>query len=353
MLRVWMIGRRFARDRTVKITLNLFAVICYTTVTTFGGSSVNIIDFPMDRRHFLLLLFAAAGCRRNDSQAPEDFVLAAEENAVPPAESDPNNILLRYRFRKGEELRWNVQHSLKMKNIISGVEENIETRSRSAKIWKTLDVDAQGTATFEYRVEDIDLHKSQTGSDDAFYNSRRDRTIPPEFINLEGKIGVALAQIIIDPQGITTKKPLREYDGRISENRIVIPFPDEGVDIGASWSEIKPIDLPQPNQTVKKIRIRQTFTLEKIHSGLATIKFVTLSLTPLTPKEESQLIEHFSVGTMELDLDAGHFIRQQATIDKMVVGYPADSDSIRYECRMTECCCGRRACDICNISQTV
>jgi hypothetical protein len=144
------------------------------------------------------------------------------------------------------------------------------------------------------------------------------------------------------------KKPIREYDGSVSENRIVIPLPDDAVGIGSSWSEIKQIDLPQANRTVKKIRFRHEFTLDKIQSGLATIKFAAIVLTSLSPKEESQLIEHFSRGTMELDLEAGHFIRQQATIDKLVVGFQEAADSIRYLCRITECCCGRRACEICH-----
>ena len=306
----------------------------------------------MDGRHFLFLVFAAVGCHKNAEFGLGDLAteLATENDTIAPATYDPNKILLRYQFKKGEELRWNVQHSLRMRNILSGMEENIETRSLSAKIWKTIDVDAQGAATFEYRVEDIDLRRSQTGYDDAVYNSRRDKVIPPEFINLEGKIGFPLAQIKIDPLGVTTKKPLREYDGSVSENRIVIPLPHEGIGIGTSWTDIKPIYLPQPNQRVKKFRIREKFTLEKIHSGLATIKFASLSLTPLSPKEKMQLIDNMSVGTMTLDLDAGHFIRQEATIDKLVVGHPSDSDSIRYQCRMTECCCGRRACEVCSRS---
>jgi hypothetical protein len=235
-----------------------------------------------------------------------------------------------------------------MKNIIGGVEENIETKSLAVKIWKTLDVDPHGAASFEYRIEDIDLHRAQTGQDDVVYNSRRDQMIPPEFFNLSGKIAIPLAHIKIAPQGQTTKKPLREYDADISENRIVIPLPDEAIGIGSTWSEPKQIDLPQPQQTVKKIRIRQEFSLEKIHSGLATIKFATLVLTSLTPNEKTQLFEHFAVGTMELDLDAGHFIRQEATIDQLVVGFQGASDSIRYISQLAECCCGRRACDICN-----
>jgi len=323
----------------------------------------------MNRRHFLqhslyssLFAFSAAtgltGCRPAatdiDQQRATPVAAGAEtiDTAVTipaPLEFNPDNPLLRYRFTQGKELRWNVQHTLKMRNIIGGMEENIETRSRAVKIWRTLDVDAAGTATFEYRVEDIDIHQAQTGHDDVFYNSRRDTRIPPELINLEGKIGIELAHIRIGPQGETTKKPLREYDGSVSENRIVIPLPDEPVEVGSRWVEPEQIDLPLPNQTIKKIRLQHNFTLTRILSGLATINFGTVIFTPLTPKEESQLLEHFTQGTKELDLQAGHFIRHEATIDRMVVGTPEASDSIRYQSRVTECCCSRRACEICNV----
>ena len=279
------------------------------------------------------------------------FIEMEPDDATPfPREFCSDNPLLRYRFKKGEELHWNVQHTLKMRNIIGGIEENIETRSRAVKIWRTLDVDAGGAATLEYRVDDIDIHQAQTGHDDVAYNSRRDSRIPPEFINLEGKIGIELAHIRIGPRGETSKKPLREYGGSIAENRIVIPLPDEPVEIGSRWTEPEQIDLLLPNQTVKKIRMQHHFTLERMISGLATINFATLIFTPLTPKEESQLLEHFTQGTMELDLQAGHFIRHEATIDRMVVGVQEASDSIRYHSRVTECCCRRRACEICSAS---
>jgi hypothetical protein len=310
----------------------------------------------MDRRHFLFLL-SAAGLGLSGGCVRCVRVVHGQDDDLPSLEVEPDKgttilagdgTLLRYRFKKGAELRWNVQQTLKMKNIIGGMEENIETSSRSVKIWKTLDVEANGAATFEYRVEDVDMHQAQTGRDDAVYNSRQDKVIPPEFINLEGKIGIALAHIKIGHQGHTiAKKPLREYEGSVSENRIVIPLPDNVISSGSSWSEPKQIELPQPDRTVKKVKTRQEFTLDKLHSGLATIKFTSFPFTPLSAIEETQLFEHFAVGTMELDLEAGHSIRQESTIDKMVVGIQGATDSIRYLSRLTECCCGRRACEIC------
>ena len=287
----------------------------------------------MDRRHFLSLLGLFA------SGWGSAGLLCGNE---------PDKMLLRYRFKKGEELRWCVQHTLDMKNIIGGMEENIETRTRSVKIWKTLDVDDAGTATFEYRVEDVDTHLAQTGEPDARYNSRRDRFIPSKFSNLEGKIGVPLAQIKISPQGNTARRPLREYYGPIAENRIVIPLPDKPIAVGESWSEPTQVYLPQPKQTTKQVRIRHEFTLDSIHHGLATIQFATITFAPLTAKEKTQLFDNFAKGTMELDLESGHFIRQQSTIDEWVVGIQGASDSVRYLSRVTECCCGRRACTICN-----
>ena len=311
----------------------------------------------MDRRHFLFLLSAGLGLGGGCGQSVLSPDITNQDVIIPEGTDTEkraaslfgDKALLRYRFKKGEELRWNVRQTLKMKNIIGGMEENIETSSLAVKIWKTLDVDAQGAATFEYRVEDVDMRHAQTGRDDAVYNSRRDKTIPPDFTNLEGKIGIPLAHIKIDIQGQTTKKPLREYDGSVSENRIVIPLPGEAVSIGSSWTEQKQVEFPQPDRTVKKIKIMQEYSLETIHSGLATIKFSSFPFTPLTAKEEAQHFEHFASGTMELDLEAGHFIRQEATINRIAVGVQRDSDSIRYLSRLTECCCGRRACEICSV----
>ncbi|MDR3197095.1 MAG: hypothetical protein LBU34_04420 [Planctomycetaceae bacterium] len=274
-----------------------------------------------------------------------------EQNIRADSPATQPKYLLRYRFQKGKVMRWNVLQSLKIRTSVSGVEEVVETTSRSTKVWTVISVDNEGTATFEYLVDDVNMRQFQTDKDGAKiaeYNSRKDKNIPGAFINLDGTIGVPLAHISIDVLGKTTKKPLRIYSGSTStENRIVIPLPKEPVGIGDSWSEVMPVEIGLPNGTVKKINTRQEFTLFNIHSGIAVIKFTTRILTPLTPKEESQILDKFSSGNMELDLDAGHFIRQETTIDKRVVGFQGVGDNIHYLARLTECCCGLNSCELC------
>jgi hypothetical protein len=259
--------------------------------------------------------------------------------------------LLRYRFQKNDILRWNVLQSLKIRTSVSGVDEVVETTSRSTKVWTVISVDNKGTATFEYHVDNVKMRQFQTDKDGAKiaeYNSRKDKNIPGAFINLDGTIGVPLAHISVDVLGKTTKKPLRIYSGSAStENRIVIPLPQELVAVGDSWSLTMPVEIGQPDGTVKKVNARQEFTLVNVRSGMATIQFITKILTPLTPKEESQILDKFSSGQMELDLDAGHFIRQENTIDKRVIGFQGAGDNIHYLARVTECCCGLKSCELC------
>jgi hypothetical protein len=285
------------------------------------------------------LLFALFFCHADDSRD------------APPTKPQYQ---LRYRFKKGDILRWNVLQSLKIRTSVSGIEEVVETTSRSTKVWTVISVDAEGTATFEYHVDDVNMRQFQTDKDGAKvaeYNSRKDggKNIPGAFINLDGTIGVPLAHITIDVLGKTTKKPLRIYSGSTStENRIVIPLPKEPVAAGESWSLATPLEIRLQNGTVKKVNARQEFTLVNVRSGIATVKFVTKIFTPLTPKEESQILDKFSSGEMELDLDAGHFIRQETTIDKRVIGFQGTGDSIHHLARLTECCCGLKSCELCS-----
>jgi hypothetical protein len=260
---------------------------------------------------------------------------------------------LNYRFKKGEVLRWNVLQSLKLRTVINGVQEIVETTSRSVKVWTVIQVDANETATFEYKVDDVQMRQVQIDTNgkkaEAEYDSRKNKEIPGAFINLDGTIGVPLAHITIDVRGKTVKKPLRVYSGSAyKENRIVIPLPSEPLAVKDIWTSEMPIVINLQDGKIKNVRSQHKFTLESVRSGMATIKYVTQIFTPLTPKEESQILDKYSSGTMELDLDAGHFIRQEITEDKQVVGFHGAGDNIHHLARLTECCCGLKSCELCS-----
>jgi len=256
---------------------------------------------------------------------------------------------LRYHYDQGNILEWNVQQSLTITLSLKGKTEITETSSRSTKIWRVIDIAADGTATFEYKVGHVKMAKSQTGQDDAKYDSDVDEEIPVAFLSLEGIIGVPLAELTIGPLGeMKKKKIITTYAGAGEENRIAIPLPQEPIAVGNSWEVKTPIEVIQPDKTVKKIAAAQSFTLKSVETGVATIQFKTKILTPnIDPQTESQIIDKYSEGYVKLDLDAGHLISQETTIDKTVVGFQGAGSSIRHLSRFTECCCGLKSCEIC------
>lgn len=309
-----------------------------------------------------VLLFVFSGCgpepaptapaesrtSSETSASERSETVAAVENgdASEPIEGD--RFLLRYRFRKGEVLRWNVLQSLKITTSVRGQTETLETSSRSVKVWTVLDVGRDGSATFEYSVENVDMTHAQTGREPEHYDSRKDPEVPPRFINLEGTIGVPLAHLTIDARGETKKKSaLRPYSAENRENRIVIPLPEKPIAVGEHWDIDMPIEIKQPEGTVKKVSARQRFTLDGVRTGIAKIKFVSQILTPLDPKEESQILDKYSRGSLTLDLDVGHVISQELIVDKRVVGFQGLSDHVHHQSRFTECCCGLNSCELC------
>lgn len=268
--------------------------------------------------------------------------------------AEPETFLLRYRFQKGETLRWNVRHTLTNKLSVSGQTETIETSSLSTKVWTVLDVDKDGSATFEYKVDDVDMQHLQINfrqeREVDRYNSRKDELVPARFLNLEGTIGVPLAHLTINARGeITKKKALRFYADANQENRIAVPLPEKPVAVGDSWNVDMPLEIKKPNGLIeKKISARQQFTLESVKTGVARIRFETQVLTILTPKEESQIIGRYTKGHLDLDMDAGRIIRQETTVERSVVGFQGVSDNMDYRARWSECCCGLKSCELCS-----
>ena len=273
--------------------------------------------------------------------------LSAEEKTP-----EKEKYLLRYTFHENLELRWNVRQKVTMTTSIQGNVDIVESTSRSTKLWKLIDLTKDGTATFEYQVENVAMRQSRIVGERAKideYDSRKDENIPGAFITLEGTIGVPLARITVDRLGKTTKKPLREYrDSENTENRIVVLLPEHPVAAGEYWDDFQNIDIQKPDGTVKKIKLRRRYTLESVQTGLARIKYDTQVQTVLTPREQYGIIDKYVKGSIEIDLDAGHFIRQKIEVDKSIVGFQGANDSVHQLTHLTECSCGLKSCEVCN-----
>ncbi len=251
---------------------------------------------------------------------------------------DRESYLLRYQFRPGETLRWEVVHLLKIKMTVSGTTQTAETASKSVKVWKVLETDESGTATFEHRVEDADMRQKLTGRAETQWKSGGDQEVPGAFQSVAETIDVPLAHVTINRRGEVLKKDVKtEYNGLGKEGKITIPLPEKEVSVGDTWTYPYPIVLPTNNGMVERIATQQKFRLEDVRTGVATISMQTQVLTPIDdPAIEAQLVQRLSSGEIRFDIDAGRILSQQMDVDKTVIHPQGEQSSMHYMSRFTE-----------------
>jgi hypothetical protein len=267
-------------------------------------------------------------------------LVAATSAAAAPDSQHPSaatKYTLRYVFRPGETLRWNVLHRSSVRTTMSDTTQVAETLSTSVKVWRVQKVAPDGTVTFEHRVEDVDMQQDLTGRQRVRYNSRSDKTPPAGFENLSEAVGVTLAVVSMDNKGkILERRRSPVKAGSKSEAEMTIPLPETPVAIGDTWSY--PYDQGVTSEKAyKKIKILQKFTLDDVQNGVAKIHVENEVLSPVQdPAVEAQLIECGASGTVRLDIDAGRILERQMDLDKRVIGFRGEASSIHYLTRFTE-----------------
>jgi hypothetical protein len=259
--------------------------------------------------------------------------------AASEPDNDDGKYALRYRFRPGETLRWEVVHQTKSDTTISDTTKRAETFTRSVKAWKVTDVQADGTAKFVCSVERIEMRQKMSGNDEVRYDSRTDEQPPPGFATVAESIGVPLTIISMDPTGEVLRREQKQVNPAVrpGDGQLTIPLPKEPVPIGHSWSLPFESQVNLKNGMIKRIKTLQSYTLENVQTGVATIRMATRILTPVDdPAIRSQLMHRESTGTVRFDVDAGRILSQQVDVDRQVVGFRTAASSTHYVTRFTE-----------------
>lgn len=263
---------------------------------------------------------------------------APDKAAGSEASDDQETYLLRYKFERGEKIRWKVIHRSKVRTVVSGTAQTAETVSISTKQWRVTTVKPDGTAVFAHLVEDLDMRQRLTDRDEVRYCSREDEKPPLGFEDVAKAVGRPLSVITLDDRGTILERQARPVPAAVSgQGQITIPLPEEPVAVGDVWSVPHDIDVPLPSGAVKKVKSRQNFALQDVKTGVATIRVATQILTPIhDPAIEAQLIQRESAGTVKFDIAAGRILQQRMDVDKRVIGFRGQASSLHYLTRFTE-----------------
>lgn len=265
-------------------------------------------------------------------------VLSASTAGIPSSWAEEDGaVLLRYRFRKGDVIRWKVIHLATTETTIKEQTELSRTRSVAVKAWKVLDVTQNGSATIEHVVEQVEMWQKVSDRDEVRYNSKTDKVPPPEYVPVSETIGKPLVRAVVTPRGKEVKRNRPKENFDLGLGGFVIPFPENPVELGGSWYVPRTIRVKLPEGVVKQIKVRQRYTLQKVLHGVATIEAKTEVLTPVNdPRIEMQLIQDLVRGTIRFDVDKGQVVAREVDWDDTVVEFAGPSSMIKYRARLTE-----------------
>jgi hypothetical protein len=244
---------------------------------------------------------------------------------------------LKYKFKSGETLRHEVVHKATVETTIKGTSQTAETRTTSIKTWRVDDVKDDGAVVFTHLIESIDMWQKMQGRQEQRYNSRTDKTPPPGYEDVAKQVGTPLTKITMNARGEIIKREEKQNQPNTNPTQITIPLPANPVPVGHQWNKSFTIPITANNGVVKKVDLRQLYTLEHVATGVATIKVESQVLTPINdPALEAQLIQRMTEGTVKFDIDAGRVISQQTDLNRQVIGFNGPASSMRYLTRVEE-----------------
>jgi len=257
---------------------------------------------------------------------------------LPAAERGAEPVRLAYQFRVGDQIDMRVSHRARTETTMNETTQAVETLTESLKRWTVVDVDATGRATLEHSVDDVTMVSRTSDRGEVRWASGSTDEPPPGYELVRHSLGVPLTRMVVDPEGrVLDRVELRPCPPSASGDLVIVPLPEEPVEVGAEWTIPQEIVVEVPNGPRKAIRTRLRYRLDEVADGFATIRVDTTVLTPVDdPRLEARLLERIWDGEIVFDITAGRVVSRRTGIDRRVVGFGGPQSSIRYRASLEE-----------------
>lgn len=264
------------------------------------------------------------------------FSLAADAKPSSAAATDTH--LLRYQFASEETIRYQVTHVAKTKTRIRGAEEISHVHTVSEKVWEVSEVDDEGNMTFVHSVQAVELMQQAGDSPEIRWDSRSGKDAPVIFETVAAQLQTPLSTVTISPRGQEVARKMHAGTAaNLGMGGLTLPLPEAPIAVGHSWSVPREIQARGENGEIKVVRARDTYTLERVQTGVATLKIRSEILTPIEEASvKAQIVQQLSNGSVRFDIDAGRVLSKQLDWDETVVGFQGHNSLMEYRARLNE-----------------
>lgn len=324
------------------ITYLLAATVAFSSSSLLLGQDTN------KTRSLLVDTETNAPQKAASSKAPIKSVSTSAEDEgglrkVPRKEIKQNpqveggeTYLMRYKFDQGVRLTSQVTHMATNYTKVSSSEQNSSSRTVSHKSWDFVKCE-NGEFTFEYRITDIDMSQRVGEGAEIRYSSKQEDEPMPQFKAAAESINKLISTVTIDEQGVIIARSDDKNPPNLGMGDITLPLPAEPVTIGSTWETPRELRIRREDGSLKLVKFRELFKLEKVSAGVATVSVRSEMITIISdPKEEAQVLQQLSNGSIKFDLDAGRMIAKNLEWDKRVVGFSGTGSVMEYSARLDE-----------------
>ncbi len=278
---------------------------------------------------------AASSMDANDADATPTPTDSPE--AVADAPKDDTKYELRYKFKRGDVLRYVVQHHASIRSTIDDTTQAAQTKTDSVKLWKVTDVLPLGDIEFMNVVESVHMVNQLPDRDPVEYDSTKDLKAPPGFEDAAKAVGVPLSVVKMTPRGKVLRRDMKfRQQGVEDDGAIIVRLPEQPVAVGDTWDEPLDVKVELQDAGSKSIQTRRHHKLANVASGIATIEVTYQVLSPIDARIESQLVQRLMSGEVRFDIEAGRVVGQQMDVDKRILGFAGPTSSMQYVMRMEE-----------------
>ncbi len=259
-----------------------------------------------------------------------------KEMTETPSTLGGEEYLFRYKLEPGLVIASEVTHLAKTDTKIDAVEQNSHSRTVSQKTWEVTRVE-NGEMTFEYKILEIDMSQRIGADTEIRFNSKSGEEPERQFKAAADSVGKVISTVTIDEQGMIVARSDDTNPPNLGMGDITLPVPKQPIAIGATWEVPRELRIRRDDGTVKTVRFRELFRFDKVSAGVATVAVRSEMLTAISePKEEAQVLQQLSNGTIKFDIDAGRMLSKELGWDKVVVGFSGAGSVMDYSARLEE-----------------
>ena len=247
---------------------------------------------------------------------------------------------LKYKFKKGQKLRWKVTHIASSETTIKGNTQKAQSSSVSTKVWTVAAVFTNGMIKLIHSVDDVEMWQKVSDRKELKYNSKTDKSPPPIYAAVAETIGVPMFELTLNPQGQVIKRVAKfrqTAKSQIGLEQVTLPMPKVPVKVGQSWNAPSDVKVRLEDERVKTVKTRRLYTLKSVKDDVATIRVKTEVLTPIhDPKVKLHLLQRLNSGTVRFDIKAGQIVSKEMEWDETIVNFNGPASQMRYLARFKE-----------------